>query len=54
MGFNQFCVCRHTLTFSSDLDGGVFLCVNAGTKHSAISSQPSACCLRIQELKAES
>jgi hypothetical protein len=26
MGVNQFCVCRHTQTFSSNFDGKVFLC----------------------------
>lgn len=26
MSFNQVCVCRRTPTFSSDLDGRVFLC----------------------------
>lgn len=27
MGFNQACVDRQTLTFSSNLDGRVFLCL---------------------------
>jgi len=26
MSFNQVCVCRRTSTFSSDVDGRVFLC----------------------------
>jgi len=29
MGFNQVCVCPHTLTFSSDLDERVFLCAES-------------------------
>lgn len=27
MGYNQVCVCRHTPTFSSEIDGRVFLCL---------------------------
>ncbi len=26
MGFDQVCVCRRNSTFSSDIDGRVFLC----------------------------
>ena len=29
MSFNKVCVCRHTPTFSSDLDERVFLCVES-------------------------
>jgi hypothetical protein len=54
MGVSQVCVCRHnTVTFSSDSDGRVFLCQKAGITRSAITSQPSACCLLIHELNAD-
>ena len=55
MGVSQVSVCRRNrLTFSSGSGGRVFLCPKAGITHSAISSQPSACCLLIHELRANS
>ena len=36
MGFNQVCVCRHTPTFSSDLDERVFLCPPQDVKREAL------------------
>ena len=39
MSINQVCVCRHTPTFSSDLDGRVFLCPPAAEKVRQLSGR---------------
>ena len=36
MSFNQVCVCRRTSTFSSDVDGRVFLCPLEDVKREAL------------------
>jgi len=42
MGFNQVCVCRHTSSFSSDLDGRVFLCPLEDMKGGTLDVQHEA------------
>lgn len=51
MGLGLGAAGEQLATFSSIVDGEVFLCLKAGTKHSAVSSQLSAVSL---ESEAES
>ncbi len=43
MGLGLGAAGEQLATFSSIVDGEVFLCLKSGTKHSAVSSQLSAC-----------
>lgn len=43
MGFDQVCICRRTSTFSSDLDGRVFLCPREDVKRLDVKREAYGC-----------